>query len=102
MHSRRGRQLSNTRWSYATPNQTAAAVVALPGGLFVEYGAPALLLSDIGSKFLSGVTTELLRSEDGNHDLASRCHAQTDGKNENSHKRALSQMRPLTTDNPRD
>ena len=57
VHSRRCRHLSNKRWSYATPNQTAATVVALLGGLFVEYGAPARLPSDRGSNFLSDVAT---------------------------------------------
>ena len=87
---------------YATPNQTAAAVVALLGGLFIEYGALARLLSDRGSNFLSDVATELLRSEGGNRVLISSYHPQTDGKNENSYKLILAQMRSFAADNPRD
>ena len=80
---------SNRRWSYATPNQTTAAVVALLGGLFVEYGAPARLLSARGSNFLSDVVTEFLCSEGGNRVLASPDHQQTDDKNGDSHKLIL-------------
>ena len=65
---------SNKHRSYATPNQTAAAVVALLGGLFAEYGAPARLLSDRGSNFLSDVASELLRSEGGSRALTSSYH----------------------------
>ena len=56
--------------------------MAMHGWLFVERGAPARLLSDRGSNFLSDVATELLRSEGGNRLLASSYHQQTDGKNE--------------------
>ena len=46
MHQRRFRKFLNKRCSYATPNHTAATVLSLLGGLFVEYGAPVRLLYD--------------------------------------------------------
>ena len=76
--------------------------MALLGRLFVEYGAPARLLSDRGSNFLSDVATKFLRSESGSRVLASPHHPQTGGKNENSYKLILAQVRSFATDNQRD